>query len=118
VAVNNILVVSGGYNSGVNNSSADTGSEETRPVGKIVVLSDHEVKSVPLQRCASVNIQRCEECVGLQDPYCAWNLQSQRCEDHQTLGRQLDGSSLLQSLYTGLHSGCPSSRHGKFSQPK
>ena len=81
-----------------------------------MVLSDHEVKSVPMQRCGSVNIQSCGECVALQDPYCAWNLQSQRCEEHQpqlAASRQLDASSLLQSLYSGLHGGCPTSRHGE-----
>lgn len=113
VAVNNILVVRS--SDPQRNETAD-GEEEvgqteepaataaTTPA-KIVVLSDHEVKSVPLQRCGSINIQSCGECVGLQDPYCVWNLASQRCEELQQ--QQVDASSLLQSLITGAHNGCP-----------
>jgi semaphorin 6 len=115
VAVNNILVVR--TEEGMNSTDEEQGSsKKAAAVGKIVVLSDHEVKSVRLQRCASLNVQSCAECVGLQDPYCAWNLQSQRCEEHLPRlrgSKQLDASSLLQSLFSGQHSGCPSgSRQG------
>ena len=128
VPVNNILVVrsddKASDTAAAKNKTESSAESAEGPlskgkpaVAKIVVLSDHEVKSVPLQRCGSVNIQSCGECVALQDPYCAWNLQSQRCEEHQpqlAASRQLDASSLLQSLYSGLHGGCPTSRHGEY----
>jgi len=86
VAVNNILIVRSG--------------EKPR----VVVLSDHEVKSLPVERCHSANIGSCEACVGLQDPYCAWNIQKQHCEIHQ--GSNQDSSSLLQHIASGFHPGC------------
>ena len=86
VSVNNILVVRSG--------------EKPR----VVVLSDHEVKSLPVERCHSANIRSCEDCVGLQDPYCAWNIQKQHCETHQ--GSKQDSSSLLQNIAKGFHPGC------------
>ena len=88
VAVNNIMV------------SRDTTDGET----SVVVLSDHEVKSVPVSRCRTLQAS-CGECVALQDPYCAWNLLHQKCEVHR--GSQQDSSSLLQNIATGRHSGCP-----------
>ena len=97
VSVNNILIVRSG--------------EKPR----VVVLSDHEVKSLPVERCHSANIRSCEDCVGLQDPYCAWNIQKQHCETHQ--GSKQDSSSLLQNIAKGFHPGCgvSSSYPGKAS---
>ena len=72
---------------------------------RVVVLSKHEVKSLPVQRCHSSNIQSCDECVAIQDPYCAWNVKSQRCQNLQD--SSADSSSLLQNLGEGHHDGCP-----------
>jgi len=72
---------------------------------RVVVLSKHEVKSLPVARCHSTNIQSCGECVAMQDPYCAWNVKIQRCQSLQ--GSSEDRSSLLQNIGEGHHSGCP-----------
>ena len=103
ISVNNILVVR---------------SEEQEP--RLVVLSDHEVKSIPVQRCRDHT--DCGACVGLQDPYCAWNIQvkmilqqedtnqkyfiiqERLCDTH--LGSQVDASSLLQNIVSGQHPVC------------
>ena len=89
VPVSNILVVRSGL-------------EEPR----VILLSQHEVKSVPLSRCHSSNIQTCGECVALQDPYCAWSARTQRCTKLTESSEDL--SSLLQNIAGGRHSGCPS----------
>ena len=49
VAVNNLLV-----------------AREEKGNSRLVVLSDHEVKSVPVARCHSANLRTCAECVALQ----------------------------------------------------
>jgi len=72
---------------------------------RVIVLSKHEVKSLPVGRCHSSNIQSCADCVAMQDPYCAWNVKSQRCQNLQ--GSSEDSSSLLQNLGEGHHGGCP-----------
>merc|ERR1719474_470918 len=59
---------------------------------RVVVLSKHEVKSLPVERCHSTNIQSCGACVAMQDPYCAWNVKSQRC--YRLEGSTDDSSSL------------------------
>lgn len=89
VAVNNLLV-----------SRAEDGGQP-----RLVVLSDHEVKSVPVERCGGQ--EDCGTCVGTRDPYCAWNTHTQHCHNHH--GSQLDASSLLQNIGGGFHSGCGSS---------
>ena len=70
----------------------------------LVVLSDHEVQALPVQRCSNPAAQSCADCVNLQDPYCAWDLDRGLCVDHSTLG---EGASLLQSLDYGLSKECP-----------
>jgi len=90
VAVNNILLLR---------------SETDQP--RLVVLSDHEVKSLPVQKCRSQ--ATCGTCVGIQDPYCTWNIQQQTCDNHQ--GSLVDGSSLLQNIGIGFHPGCGTSSY-------
>lgn len=92
VPVSNILVLQ---------QSSDKSSSD-----RVVVLSEHEVKSFPKSRCKTGLIVTCGDCVGTQDPYCAWSVTSQRCE---TVFKSKDGfSSLLQNIGAGHHSGCPS----------
>lgn len=40
-------------------------------VKKLIVLSNSNVASIPLQRCAQM--KTCRTCIGLQDPYCSWS---------------------------------------------
>jgi len=88
VAVNNLLVA----------------KEEEGKKSRLVVLSDHEVKSVPVARCHSANLRSCAECVALQDPSCAWDIRNNKCLLHS--GSHSDASGLLQNLAEGFHAGC------------
>ena len=81
--------------------------EEADNDKKLIVLSDYEVKSLPLHRCSAVQVQSCSACVALQDPHCAWNLQAGKCVDHTTFG-DTDISMLIQDLFHGKHQGCSS----------
>jgi len=87
VAVNNLLV-----------------AREEGKGSRLVVLSDHEVKSVPVARCHSANLRSCAECVALQDPSCAWDIRNNQCAPHS--GSPADASALLQNLAEGFHAGC------------
>ena len=73
--------------------------------GRVVVLSQHQVKSFPKSRCDTTNIVTCRECVGVQDPYCSWSVRQQKCVT--TGSSDEDTSSLLQNIGTGHHTGCP-----------
>jgi len=74
---------------------------------RLVVLSDHEVKSLPLARCRARQVQTCDACVGLQDPYCSWSLTTASCVDSSaiTVG-SVDAVSLIQDVDTGAHVAC------------
>ena len=45
---------------------------------QLIVTTADEILQLPLHRC-SVALS-CSTCVGLQDPYCGWNILSSRCE--------------------------------------
>ena len=72
---------------------------------KLIVLSDHEVKALPLHRCNAVQVQSCNACVALQDPHCAWNLHRRKCVDSSQY-KDTDASALLQDLVHGKHAAC------------
>ncbi len=72
---------------------------------RLVVLGDHEVKSLPLHRCEAVQVQTCGACVALQDPHCAWNLQTASCTSNF---EAVDASSLVQDVFAGRHAACSS----------
>ena len=78
---------------------------------KLIVLSDHEVKAMPLHRCNAGGVQSCRACVSLQDPHCAWNVQTRRCVDSSQFSRA-DASSLLQDVFYGKHEGCEAASEG------
>ena len=76
------------------------------------------MKSLPLNRCNAVQVQTCSGCVALQDPYCAWNLQTNACVDHRFVdGDGLDASALVQDIFRGKHAACTSGFQGTF-RPK
>ncbi|GLH02989.1 Semaphorin-1A [Gryllus bimaculatus] len=77
--------------------------------GRLIVVSDSEVQSLRLHRCYSDKILSCSECVALQDPYCAWDKQSQKC---RSVGapRWNDEKYFYQSISKGVHSACPASK--------
>jgi semaphorin 6 len=95
----------------INRKDADILQED-----KLIVISDHDVKSIPLQRCKSRSLSKsCGDCVALQDPYCAWDQVKEECVEHSTISRLVDISNpfsndngnLIQQLETGFHTACP-----------
>ena len=72
--------------------------------GHVIVTSAEEVKSVSLYRCEKAG--SCSECVGLQDPHCAWSVRDGQCAGAQ---RWAKGSqaAFLQNVPTGRHASCP-----------
>ena len=100
VPVRNIMVI--------NRRDADVLEED-----KLIVLSDHDVKSVPLQRCSRSSLAKsCGECVALQDPYCAWDQAREACVEHSVTYDARSpfstvNGNLIQQLETGFHTACP-----------
>ena len=78
---------------------------------QLVALSEYEVKTVPLNRCAAVQLQSCGACVALRDPYCAWDLVNNACVDHRKSAQ--DASSFLQDVFHGKHLGCTAAIQGE-----
>ncbi|KAK9497889.1 hypothetical protein O3M35_003793 [Rhynocoris fuscipes] len=76
-----------------------------RPSGeapKLVVITHDTVHSIPLYRCSK--ILSCRECVFIQDPYCAWDTQSNLCVAHaQHPGPK---KNFLQNISRGSHHAC------------
>ena len=75
---------------------------------QVIVLSDHEVNAFPLERCSK--IKTCGDCVALQDPYCAWDLNQDICMAHD----QFSTGALIQDLEHGYHAGCPLPKPGMY----
>jgi len=77
-------------------------------VPQLVVLSDDEVKAVPMFSCdvpASLPWEGCPQCLALRSPYCVWDLESSSCLPLSQ--RTVRGQNLLQELETGVSFRCP-----------
>ncbi|CAG9581459.1 unnamed protein product [Danaus chrysippus] len=82
---------------------------------KLIVSSGDMIKAITLSHCA--NVQSCRECVGLQDPHCAWDSKQQQCS--WVGNRQFPNPErFLQNIETGKTDICnklpsllPSDRH-------
>ena len=72
--------------------------------GHVLVTAAAEIKSFPLYRCEKA--KSCNDCVALQDPYCAWDVREQMCEGAQSWAKGSQ-AAFLQSIPTGRHSSCP-----------
>ena len=72
--------------------------------GHVLVSSGSEVRVVSLYRCEKA--ESCAECVGLQDPHCAWSSREQRCEGAQSWPKGSQ-AAFLQNIPLGRHSSCP-----------
>ena len=72
--------------------------------GHVLVSSGSEVKVVSLYRCEKA--ETCAECVGLQDPHCAWSTRDQRCEGAQSWPKGSQ-AAFLQNIPLGRHNSCP-----------
>ncbi|XP_064456708.1 semaphorin-1A-like [Ornithodoros turicata] len=51
---------------------------QSHRMATLLVVTYHEVVSVPLDNC-NWTARTCEQCVGLQDPYCAWDSVRSTC---------------------------------------
>ncbi|CAL4126343.1 unnamed protein product [Meganyctiphanes norvegica] len=76
-------------------------SKETSGEGKLIIITDDEVKTIPLHRCDAA--KSCSSCVELQDPYCAWYESWGRC---QSVHDKLSGP-VFQNVTSGTHVQCP-----------
>ena len=70
----------------------------------MIVTSSEELRSVSLYRCDKA--VTCGQCVGLQDPYCAWDTREDKCAGAQSWAKGSQGA-FLQSVPTGRHAQCP-----------
>ena len=72
--------------------------------GHVLVSSGSEVRVVSLYRCEKAG--SCAECVGLQDPHCAWSSREERCEGAQSWPKGSQ-AAFLQNIPLGRHNSCP-----------
>ena len=71
---------------------------------RLIVTSDHEVVAIPLHRCQAKSLQSCTECVGISDPYCAWNKRENSCVYHEEI--HLAQDDFVQSVHHGFNAEC------------
>ncbi|KAK8759582.1 semaphorin-1A-like [Amblyomma americanum] len=69
----------------------------------LLVTTYHELVSVPLDNC-NWTVRTCTQCVGLQDPYCAWNKDTSKCE---SLVDQPVPKNSVQEVVSGHSLECP-----------
>ncbi|KAF6210652.1 hypothetical protein GE061_013759 [Apolygus lucorum] len=74
---------------------------------KLVVITNDYILTIPLHRCSDIG--SCLECVGIQDPYCAWDPSSHACLAHNEVQ---DKANLVQDVLSGVHKSCPSALGG------
>ncbi|XP_033253389.1 semaphorin-1A-like [Drosophila miranda] len=77
----------------------------------LFVVSDGSLVSVPLHHCTL--IVDCAGCLSLQDPICAWDLQTHECKNLATSQHKFGTKTYLQSLNTtrkAAASLCPNMR--------
>ncbi|RWS17386.1 semaphorin-1A-like isoform X2 [Dinothrombium tinctorium] len=74
---------------------------------KLVVVSENEIKSIPLFKCES-RADTCGKCVALQDPYCAWDIADQRCTSSRK--RYWNRENFVQNIEDGWDPKCPDGR--------
>ncbi|XP_050537990.1 semaphorin-1A-like isoform X2 [Daktulosphaira vitifoliae] len=73
---------------------------------RLLVVTDRQVVSLPLDRCQNTFISTCSECIGLQDPYCAWDKVNNKCRSM----REITSSrwhEFYQNIQNGMHNECP-----------
>ena len=76
---------------------------------RLIVVTDDEIRAVPLARCASGRVGHCSACVRLRDPYCAWDEVERRC---RPLADWPSGVEPLQNVTGGYHPRCPRGERG------
>lgn len=79
----------------------------------LLVVSDGSLVTVPLHHCS--HIVDCANCLGLQDPNCAWDQQTHECKSLSSANHKFGTKSFLQSLSTTKKVAklmCPKSSRG------
>ena len=71
---------------------------------RLIVVTDDEIRAVPLSRCGAGRVGHCSACVRLRDPYCAWDELERRC---RPLADWPAGVEPLQNVTGGYHPRCP-----------
>ena len=77
---------------------------------RLVILTKDSIISIPVARCRVA--KSCHECVLLQDPYCAWDIEIGRCTALYDVITYPDGAGepdagrYIQSVVSGKHSRC------------
>lgn len=79
---------------------------------KLVAVSLDEIKSVRLHHCKA---KTCGECVQLQDPYCSFDLQQQKCTSSRS--RYWNRENYVQNVEQGWDPRCPDGRPGLIPDP-
>lgn len=82
---------------------AVTSLQIIKPKGKpprLLVSSRSRIHSIPLSRCQTNKITECSECVALQDPYCAWDKNKNKCHTYTS------GKEMIQNVSEGVHTDC------------
>lgn len=77
----------------------------------LLVVSDGSLVTVPLHHCQ--HVLDCGNCLGLQDPNCAWDQQTHECKSLSLSNHKFGTKSFLQSLNTTkkvAKSLCPGNR--------
>lgn len=76
-----------------------------RPNGeppKLIIITHDFIHAIPLYRCSKV--LSCRECVAIQDPYCAWDVQNNLCVAHAL--HPGPKKNFLQNVARGSHHAC------------
>ncbi|XP_076334612.1 LOW QUALITY PROTEIN: semaphorin-1A-like [Tachypleus tridentatus] len=81
---------------------------------KLVVVSQDEIYSIPLHDCERY-ASTCSDCVGLQDPYCAWDESRQRCTNAGPRGWVR--GKFVQNVSHGWDEKCPETELGTETTP-
>ena len=71
---------------------------------RLIVVTDDEIRAVPLARCGAGRVGHCSACVRLRDPYCAWDEEERLC---RPLADWPSGVEPLQNVTGGYHPRCP-----------
>lgn len=72
---------------------------------KLIVISPDSIRSVRLHHCKA---KTCGECVRLQDPYCSFDLQQQKCTSSRS--RYWNRENYVQNIEQGWDPRCPDGR--------
>lgn len=76
-------------------------------VAKLVIVSSKEIQSIPLHNCER-RAATCGQCASLQDPYCAWDINRQKCTSSRA--RFWNRDNFIQNIEDGWDPRCPDGR--------